>query len=203
VDLGAERSMETIVLVPARVAVGEYPGQGYGFPKRFRVELANDTTFTLPRIVADFTREDFPNPGDQPVLIQVAGERARYVRVTATKLWQRGDEAVLALGEFMVMSGDRNLAVGQPVRASYSMESLPQWSSSHLVDGQSVLGLPLEAAPSPSNGYHSLEHETRQDAVKWVLVDLGRSLPLDEVRLIPSRPRDVRFAHPVACGRYE
>lgn len=190
VDLGAERSMETIVLVPARVAVGEYPGQGYGFPKRFRVELANDAAFTLPRIVADFTREDFPNPGDQPVLIQVAGERARYVRVTATKLWQHGDEAVLALGELMVMSGDRNLAVGQPVRASYSMESLPQWSSSHLVDGQSVLGLPLEAAPSPSNGYHSLEHETRQDAVKWVQVDLGRSLPLDEVRLIPSRPRD-------------
>lgn len=190
VDLGAERSMDVIVLVPAHVAVGEYPGQGYGFPQRFRVELANDEGFTLPRIVADFTREDFPNPGDQPVLIQVAGERSRYVRVTATKLWQRGDSALLALGELMVMSGDRNLAVGRPVRVSDSRESLPQWSSSHLVDGQSVLGLPLEAVPSPSNGYHSLEQESRPDAVKWVQVDLGRSLPLDEVRLIPSRPRD-------------
>ena len=190
VDLGAERSMEAIALVPAHVAVGEYPGQGYGFPQRFRVELANDAAFTLPRIVADFTREDFPNPGNQPLLIQVAGERARYVRVTATKLWQRGDRALLALGELMVMSGDRNLAAGRPVRVSDSRESLPQWSSAHLVDGQSVLGLPLEAAPSPSNGYHSLEHEARQDAVKWVQVDLGRSLRLDEVRLIPSRPRD-------------
>ena len=190
VDLGAERSMETLALVPAHVAVGEYPGQGYGFPQRFRVDLANDAAFTLPRIVADFTREDFPNPGDQPLLLQVDGERARYVRVTATKLWQRGEMAVLALGELMVMSGDRNLAAGRPVRVSDSRESLPQWSAAHLVDGQSVLGLPLEAAPSPSNGYHSDEHESRQDAVKWVQVDLGRSLRLDEVRLIPSRPRD-------------
>lgn len=190
VDLGAERSMEAIALVPAHVAVGEYPGQGYGFPRRFQVELANDESFTLPRIVADFTREDFPDPGDKLLLIKVAGERARYVRMTATKLWQRGDLAVLALGELIVMSGDRNLAVGRPVRVSDSRESLPQWSSTHLVDGQSVLGLPLEAVPSPSNGYHSLEQESRQDAVKWVQVDLGRSLPLDEVRLIPSRPRD-------------
>ena len=190
VDLGSERSMDAIALVPAHVAVGEYSGQGYGFPRRFRVELADDDSFALSRAVADFTQEDFPNPGDQPLLIEVAGERARYVRVTATKLWQRGNAAVLALGELIVMSGDRNLAVGRPVRVSDSRESLPQWSSSHLVDGQSVLGLPVEAVPSPLNGYHSYEHESRQDAVKWVQVDLGRSLPLDEVRLIPSRPRD-------------
>ena len=190
VDLGDERSIDTIALVPAYAAVGEYPGQGYGFPPRFRVELANDEAFTLPRIVADFTREDFPNPGVQPVVIQVANERARFVRVTATKRWQRGDTALLALGELMVMSGDRNLAIGRPVRVSDSGESLPQWSSSYLVDGQSVLGLPLTEVPSPSNGYHSLEYEPRFDATKWVQVDLGRSLPLDEVRLIPSRPRD-------------
>ena len=190
VDLGDERSIDTIALVPAYAAVGEYPGQGYGFPPRFRVELANDAAFTLPRIVADFTREDFPNPGVQPVVIQVANERARFVRVTATKRWQRGDTALLALGELMVMSGDRNLAIGRPVRVSDSGESLPQWSSSYLVDGQSVLGLPLTDVPSPSNGYHSLEWEPRFDAIKWVQVDLGRSLPLDEVRLIPSRPRD-------------
>jgi hypothetical protein len=71
VDLGDERSIDTIALVPAYAAVGEYPGQGYGFPPRFRVELANDAAFTLPQLVADFTREDFPNPGVQPVVIQV------------------------------------------------------------------------------------------------------------------------------------
>lgn len=190
VDLGQERSMDVILLVPALVGVGEDSGKGYGFPRRFRLEIANDPAFTLPRVVADFTREDFPNPGARPVIVRVPGERARYVRVTATKLWKRDAAAMLALGELIVMSGDRNLAVGRPVKASDLKESLPQWSAAHLVDGQSVLGLPVEAIASSANGYHSEERETRQDAVKWVQVDLGRSLPLDEVRLIPARPRD-------------
>lgn len=190
VDLGSERSMDALVLVPAHVSVGEYSGRGYGFPVRFRVEIANDEAFTLPRIVADFTREDFPDPGDNPVLIRTGGERARYVRVTATRLWKHGHAAVFALGELLVMSGNRNLALGRPVRASDSRESLPQWASSHLVDGQSLLGLPVEPVPSLLNGYHSVEQETRREAVKWVQVDLGRSFPLEEVRLIPSRPRD-------------
>jgi signal transduction histidine kinase len=190
VDLGQERSMDMILLVPALVGVGEYGGKGYGFPRRFRVEIANDPSFILSRVVADFTREDFPNPGDRPVIIRVPGERARHVRVTATRLWKRDTTSVLALGELIVLSGDRNLAVGRPVTASDIKESLPQWAATHLVDGQSVLGLPVEAIPSSANGYHSEERETRQDAVKWVQVDLGRNLPLEEVRLIPARPRD-------------
>ncbi len=42
---------------------------------------------------------------------------------------------------------------------------------------------------SPSNGYHSLIHPT-PDAEAWVQVDLGRSVPIDEVRLVPARPVD-------------
>ena len=190
VDLGSERQIDTIVLVPAQVAVGEYRGQGYGFPPRFRVEVSEDESFRESRIVTDHTREDFRNPLGNPVLFAVNGQKARYVRVTATRLWQQGEPALFALGELLVMAGERNLAAGRPVRVSDSQESLPQWAASHLVDGQSQLGLPIDLVPSESNGYHSKEQEMRQDAVKWVQVDLGRSLPLDEVRLVPSRPRD-------------
>ena len=42
---------------------------------------------------------------------------------------------------------------------------------------------------SPGNGYHS-NIELKPDATKWVQVDLGRTIPLDEVRLIPARPTD-------------
>src|SRR5262249_19210425 len=56
------------------------------------------------------------------------------------------------------------------------------------------------AARSPTNGYHSAI-APKPDVVKWVQVDLGRSLPLDEVRLIPARPTDFRdspgFGFPV------
>jgi hypothetical protein len=44
-----------------------------------------------------------------------------------------------------------------------------------------------QGAPSPTNGYHSAIAATA-DAEKWVQVDLGQSVALDEIRLIPSRP---------------
>ncbi|MGE3818365.1 MAG: PSD1 and planctomycete cytochrome C domain-containing protein [Isosphaeraceae bacterium] len=43
--------------------------------------------------------------------------------------------------------------------------------------------------PSPTNGYHSAIHKT-PEADAWVRVDLGESLPIDEIRLIPARPTD-------------
>jgi hypothetical protein len=42
---------------------------------------------------------------------------------------------------------------------------------------------------SPSNGYHS-NIEAKTDVTKWVQVDLGRSIALDEIRLVPARPTD-------------
>jgi len=43
--------------------------------------------------------------------------------------------------------------------------------------------------PSPSNGYHSAI-EAKPEVAKWVQVDLGKSLPLDYIRLLPARPTD-------------
>jgi hypothetical protein len=42
---------------------------------------------------------------------------------------------------------------------------------------------------SASNGYHSGIHPT-PDATAWVQVDLGRSVPIEEIRLVPARPVD-------------
>src|SRR4029079_17463868 len=49
----------------------------------------------------------------------------------------------------------------------------------------------LATTPSPSNGYHS-GILPRADNVRWVQVDLGSSVAIDEVRLIPARPTDFR-----------
>ena len=42
---------------------------------------------------------------------------------------------------------------------------------------------------SPSNGYHS-GIEASPNVEKWVQIDLGKVVPVDEVRLIPARPTD-------------
>jgi mono/diheme cytochrome c family protein len=53
-----------------------------------------------------------------------------------------------------------------------------------------LAALPLPAgAPSPSNGWHSGISAT-PDVEKWVQVDLGKSVAIDAVRLVPARPTD-------------
>src|SRR5262249_4041676 len=49
------------------------------------------------------------------------------------------------------------------------------------------------AAPSPSNGYHSAIMPPPKH-VKWVQVDLGDSVVIDEIRILPARPTDFRDA---------
>ena len=42
---------------------------------------------------------------------------------------------------------------------------------------------------SPTNGYHSTIRPV-PNATAWVQIDLGASMPIDEIRLIPARPTD-------------
>src|SRR5262249_56806043 len=87
VDLGAVVPIDELLLVPARPV--DFPDSpGFGFPSRFRVEISDDAQFQKPVVVADHTQQNFPNPGDHPVVMSV-GKTARYVRVTATHLWER------------------------------------------------------------------------------------------------------------------
>ena len=44
---------------------------------------------------------------------------------------------------------------------------------------------------SPSNGWHS-GIESTPDRTKWVEVDLGRDVAIDEIRLLPARPTDFK-----------
>jgi signal transduction histidine kinase len=190
-DLGRATRIDSIVLVPADAPFGFFTGPGYGFPPRFRVEISNNTAFDNSLLVVDNTRDDFPNPGGYPLQFPAAGTVARYVRVTATRLWPRNQQGVFALGELMVLSGPLNVATGLPASAlqvSDSFEQFPTWGKANLVDGQSVLGAPVTGPASPSMGFQS-EPAPRADAVKWVQVDLGRECELQEIRLFPARPR--------------
>jgi hypothetical protein len=51
------------------------------------------------------------------------------------------------------------------------------------------LPAPPQKSGSPTNGYHS-GIEATPDVVKWVQVDLGRTIPIDVIRLLPARPTD-------------
>ena len=119
VDLGAEVPISAVRLQPM-----QHSGKnGFGFPWRFRVEAAAEPTFAAPIPLADQTVADFPNPGITPVSFAVPSLTARYVRITATKLWKR-DASVyaFALHRLEVISGGRNVAAGAAVTARDSAE---------------------------------------------------------------------------------
>lgn len=189
VDLGAVHAVDRIALVAASGEIDGRPAAGYGFPLRLRIEVSDDSAFASRMIVADFTAVDVPNPGAMPLVVRGAGRRARFVRVTATQVWPRRDDWIVALGEIIVLAGNRNVAAGRPVHASHSAASRPMWDAVNLTDEQSVLGPPVGPGPSPSNGYLAVQ-EPKPAVVKWVQVDLGREFALDEVRLFPARPTD-------------
>lgn len=189
IDLGRSRTFDSVALVPAYVRSPLYQDDGYGFPVRFRVEASDEEDFRNAAVLADYSKEDFPNPGNSPVLIESPGTQARYLRVTSVHHYRTLEHWTWALGEVLILSGNYNIALYQPVDASHPAFYPPAWTQRYLTDGLSLLGPPSLREQSPTNGYLSAS-ESKQNVSKWVQIDLGKSRPIDEVRLIPSRPTD-------------
>ncbi len=135
VDLGESLPIEEVVLVPAHVVYGGHAGPGFGFPPSFKIEVCDTPDFAVPQVVADHTSRTFANPGDAPVRTTASGIAGRYVRVTATRLWQRTDDWIFTLAELQVRSGPTNVALGTTVTALDSIEAAPSWAKVNLVDG--------------------------------------------------------------------
>lgn len=189
VDLGSDRKFDSVVLVASSAGDGPQSGLGYGFPVRFTVEASKDAAFSNPVLLADHSGVDFPNPGALPVFLPTPGAHGRFLRITATKLFRNGDFQFFTLSEFMVLSGKRNIAAGCAVTASGSYRNSTAWNTANVTDCQTVLGPPVTAEPSPGHGFHSAVAQTENE-MKSVQIDLGRPLPLEEVRLFPARPKD-------------
>lgn len=151
VDLGRSLPIEQVLLIPAR-PTDFRDAPGFGFPARYRVSVSEDASFGKARVLADATTEDIPGPGDEVIPIPATGT-ARYVRITATRLWPRTDDFIFALGELQVLSAGKNVAAGAAVTALDSIEG-GRWGGKYLVDGYDSRGrLPDPAAPQIAATY--------------------------------------------------
>ncbi len=107
-----------------------------GFPRRFKIEVSDDPEFGAARSVEDKMYADQPNPGVTPQTVQLEVNSARFVRFTATKLAERKDDYIFALGELMVLDPNgENVARGAKVTALDSIEAPARWQKKNLVDG--------------------------------------------------------------------
>jgi hypothetical protein len=140
VDLGKVVPIEKVTLIGAR----EYGFDDFGFPHRFKVEVSESENFLERVVLRDETGGDFLRPGMERVVVQAGGSRGRYVRVVATKLWNRrraGQELsgdwIFALGGFEVEAAGMVMPVVD-VTAFDSIEAMPRWGKAHLVEKRSA-----------------------------------------------------------------
>ncbi len=203
-NLGQAQKIDSVVLI-APPPNGGSVSAGYGFPRRFYVELLGEGEDNRRTIIADFTAQDFSNPGLLPVVIDAKGRLGQKVRITATRLYGEQGRLFFALGEVMLMQGNQNLgarleAIGPgAVMASSSQGTRPDWGRINLVDGHSVLGPPLGTQPSHTLGFRSLpKSESKLLNNPWVEIDLGDVRQIDAIRLFPAHPP--QFAHSHGYG---
>lgn len=192
IDLGQVEEITRIVAVPVNVpAIGER-GAGYGFPKRFRIEVADNAEMEGAVTVVDMTGEDFPNPGRYPVNFPMVRVKGRYVKFTSTRHFPVEEGFIWALEELFVLSGNRMPSVSHDPDSSSSLEVYPNWALVRLNDGHSALGMAMVEVKSPRPGYLSglADHPNEK---KHLTVDLGREYAIDEVRLLPVKPEN--FEH--------
>jgi len=136
-DLGQPRGFEEIRVIPAYDQFNGI-GAGFGFPVRYRVEAADDADIQRGvRLLLDATVKDQPNPKTQTIVVSGDGKPVRFLRVTATKLRERRNDFIFALGEIEVLSegGAENFAREAAVTAKDSIESGVRWGKANLVDG--------------------------------------------------------------------
>ena len=151
-DLGTSHPIDDIVLYPPKPE-GHESTEGFGFPIRFRIEASNSPKFSDPILISDHTASDYPNPGDHPQHFPGRSIEARYIRITATKLWNRrsGPQPFcFALSELEVLQRGVNVALHAKVTAKDSVE-FSGWSISKLTDGEKLSLSDARGSSEPGN----------------------------------------------------
>jgi hypothetical protein len=136
IDLGQAYPITNIVLHPK----WNQGISGYGFPVRFHIEVSNDPTFATSNSIVNQTT-DYNNPGYDPVPFAVSSISARYVRITATKLYYylANNYYAFALSQLEVDSWGTNVALNAAVSALDSLEQ-SGWGAAGLTDGAGFVG---------------------------------------------------------------
>ena len=147
VELPVAVPLEEIRLVPVRRP--EVPlWFDYGFPTLYRIEAAMREDFSDAVVIHEVTDRQTPLPGMNVVSVPGRQVRARWVRLTATQLWYRRSDYVLALAEFQVYHQGRNIAAQGRFRASDELPAAEAqgqgWSLAALADGRTEGGRLLE-----------------------------------------------------------
>jgi len=164
-DLGSPQFVQAVTLHPCYDDFNKI-GAGFGFPVRYRIEMANDSRFeTDVTMIADLTAADVLNPGLSPVRINATpAAKGQYLRISATKLAPRQNDFIFALSEVQILNTAlKNMAPTAKITAHDSIEAPIRWRITNLVDGL----YPIQGNAELVQELHRLQDEQRKliDAV--------------------------------------
>ena len=131
VDLGVSQPIDEVVIH----AMAHSVPSGFGFPRRFRIEISDTPDFSSSMVLLDQSGSDYPNSWATKITAKGNSNTARYVRVYVSRLRIEDDGSCrFALSQLSVRSGNQNVAFHAKVSASDSLET-PSWSAASVTDG--------------------------------------------------------------------
>ncbi len=149
VDLGTEVAITKLEWVACYDDFNKI-GPGFGYPRSFRIEGSLEANLASPVRLVE--QRDVPNPGCVPQIQAIPSTKVRYLRFTATKLAPRSQDFIFALSELKALDDQgNNVALKANVTSLDTIEAMPRWSRSNLVDGIH----PIE--PASTRSIESLE----------------------------------------------
>lgn len=84
IDLGEHVKPDAVALFPVTVQIENKPVVGYGFPRRFRIDISDDPNFSdyQYETIVDHRENSRYSPKEAPFLVDGGGLGGRYLRVT-------------------------------------------------------------------------------------------------------------------------
>jgi signal transduction histidine kinase len=186
-------TVDWVALVPAR----RYDARGldaqYGMPDAFTVELIDAEGKTIAQVAHEQHTRSNPVRNGHPFIYQVTPPvTAAGLRISADLLqpdFEDRESFVHAWAEVFAFEGNRNVVRGAEVKGigGGSPPAPWHWAPAFLVDEQTPLGLPEIPKEDHLNVGWLSEGRARADVPTGVTVDLGESVPVDAVRLLPAK----------------
>ncbi|GGH00115.1 family 78 glycoside hydrolase catalytic domain [Mucilaginibacter phyllosphaerae] len=119
IDLGRSQPFSEVALYPLF-----YADRGaYAFPRRFKIQVSDRSSFEDAVTLAEYTAKDFKADRYAPAHVYKGNTSGRYVRLTVSKLAPEGTGYAFGLRQIEIISEGKNIAAGQKVDASDSFES--------------------------------------------------------------------------------
>ncbi len=137
-DFGGNVICDRIRLHPARPD-GDRTKPGVLFPLRIKIYTDQHGKFGDKAIrIGEYSWQDIPNAGSEPLEIEFSRYTLRYLRIVATKIQKDGDRGyAMALGELQILDGESDITSRGKIRVS-GTSGEPGWAPEALADGALV-----------------------------------------------------------------